>query len=167
MRIKIDVVTESKEWLMFPELIAQKALVSVATKVLEHFACFANKSLSLSILLADDNKLRELNKQFRDKDNATNVLSFPDIFINYPEIETIKWPKRIYLGDLAFSLATIKQEALSFNLELNDHFTHLLVHAILHLLGYDHEEMMDANIMEQLEITILAQLGLQNPYRSF
>jgi probable rRNA maturation factor len=106
---------------------------------------------TLTILLGDDKTLRRLNKAFRGKDKATNVLSFP---ANTP----------LYLGDVAIAYGVTAAEARTANKSLADHAAHLAVHGVLHLLGYDHETERQARAMESLECAILAELGIADPY---
>ena len=107
---------------------------------------------SFTILLADDAKLKSLNLDFRGKDNPTNVLSFP------------AQGTGSYLGDIAVAFGVTDREAKEAGKPFAAHATHLVVHGVLHLLGYDHERAGEARIMEQLEIAILAELGIANPY---
>jgi probable rRNA maturation factor len=104
-----------------------------------------------SILLADDKKLRALNRGFRGKDKPTNVLSFP-----------ASGPG--YRGDIAIAYGVTKKEARTAGKTFADHATHLVVHGVLHLAGYDHERAMDAKVMEPLEVKILKRLGIADPY---
>ena len=111
----------------------------------------------LSLVLADDDFVRGLNRQFRDQDRATNVLSFPGDtgFEGAPEI----------LGDVVIAYQTTAREAIEAKIKLVDHLSHLIVHGVLHLLGYDHETAEDAKKMESREVEILAGLGVDDPYR--
>lgn len=104
-----------------------------------------------SIMLEADAYLQELNHQFRGLDKPTNVLSFP---AGAPD----------YLGDIAISLQTIAREALEQGKTLEAHFSHMVVHGVLHLLGHDHEDDAEADKMETLEIEILNKLSIANPY---
>lgn len=100
--------------------------------------------------------MQELNFQYRHKNYATNVLSFP---------ESIPLPNgRQFLGNIILCPEVLLCEAQEQHKSLNDHLAHLLIHGCLHLLGYDHEKKADAKEMEALEIKILRQLGIKNPY---
>lgn len=107
----------------------------------------------LAIVLADDATITPLNKTYRGKAKPTNVLSFP------AEEEGM-------LGDVLLAYETIAREAEEQNKTLRAHAMHLVVHGVLHLLGYDHENERDADIMESQEIAILKRLGIENPYLS-
>jgi len=109
----------------------------------------------MTVVLADDAFIRKLNRDFRGKDKATNVLSFPESRIPNPES---------YLGDLVLAHETIEREAHEQGKKVRDHVKHLLVHGTLHLLGHDHEEDKEAAQMEALEVKILKKLGVGNPY---
>jgi len=104
----------------------------------------------LTILLADDRKLRALNREFRGRDKATNVLSFP--------------AGGGYAGDIAIAHGVAAKEAKAAGKRFADHVIHLVVHGVLHLAGYDHERPKDAKLMEPLEVRILGRLGIADPY---
>jgi probable rRNA maturation factor len=110
----------------------------------------------LSILLTDDAEQRELNGQWRGKDTTTNVLSFP-------QIEPFG-PVTGLLGDITLARETLIREAKEQGVTFEAHFTHLVVHGFLHILGYDHLTDEEALHMESLETQILASLGVENPY---
>jgi probable rRNA maturation factor len=141
----IDIVIAEKKWRK-PGLAAR--LEQAAMQVLKQHK---QAKASLTLLLADDNRLRELNRDFRGKNKPTNVLSFP------AEDDG-------YLGDIALAYGATAREAKTANKTIADHATHLVVHGVLHLLGYDHETAGDARIMEPLEVRILAKLGISDPY---
>lgn len=114
--------------------------------------------IEISILLSNDEKQQQLNLKWRNKDKSTNVLSFPQI--------APFAPLSGLLGDISFAYETIISECEQLNIEFEQHFTHLLVHGFLHLLGYDHQNERSAKIMEDKEIKILKLLGIGNPYNS-
>ena len=110
----------------------------------------------VSVVLTDDAEQRELNRQWRGFDKSTNVLSFP-------QIEPFA-PVSGLLGDITLARETVEKEAEEMGISFEAHFTHLVVHGFLHLLGYDHIEEEDAEEMEGLETEILAILGIADPY---
>lgn len=115
-------------------------------------------SATVTIRMVSKKEMAELNSQYRHKKGPTNVLSFPfsipkDITINY----------RI-LGDVVICADVVNQEAKEQQKLKNSHWAHMIVHGILHLLGYDHVKIKDARVMETLEIEIMHTLGYQNPY---
>lgn len=114
----------------------------------------ANAELSLRIV--DDAEMRELNHRYRGADYATNVLSFPAELP--PEL------KLPHLGDIVICAAVVEREAQEQHKSRDAHWAHMIVHGTLHLLGYDHVEDTDADIMEALEIAILRELNFANPY---
>ena len=111
----------------------------------------------LTIRLVDEAEGRELNHTWRQKDYATNVLSFP---ADVPD-ELLDIP---LLGDLVICAPVVAREAAEQDKALNAHYAHLTVHGVLHLLGWDHEDEKEADAMEQLERDILAELGIADPY---
>jgi len=112
----------------------------------------------LTIRLVTIEESQQLNSQYRQKDRPTNVLSFP---FEVPEGIELN-----LLGDLVVCVAVVELEAIEQNKVLLDHWAHMIIHGCLHLLGYDHINNADADKMEALEIKILAQLSIKNPYDS-
>ena len=119
----------------------------------------ANPSTSLSLMFADNAAVQVLNRDYRDQDKPTNVLSFPSP-ISLPGAG-LQRP----LGDVILAAETVIGEAEAGAKSIGDHTSHLIVHGVLHLLGYDHETDQDAQIMEQLEREILARIDIADPYR--
>lgn len=131
-----------------------------ARQTVEHILRYVSLDacdMELSIVLTSDSDIRSLNRQYRGKDKPTNVLSFPAW---EPDL-----PGPALLGDIILAFETIAQESRDQGKEIADHYTHLIVHGFLHLLGYDHETEGEAEIMEGLEIKILETLGIENPYK--
>lgn len=124
--------------------------------------------VELSVSLVCDAQIREINEEFRNQDKATNVLSFPSLDENIIRKDGLQKAvgdtDYVFLGDIVIAYETIKKESLAQNKKFCDHLTHLILHSILHLLGYDHEEDEMAEKMESLEINILEQMGIANPY---
>lgn len=110
----------------------------------------------ISIVLTGDAEQRQLNRQYRGMDKPTNVLSFPQI--------APFGPVAGLLGDIILARETVEREAAEMGISFLDHFTHLVVHGFLHILGYDHIKDDEALVMEGLEIRILAALGVADPY---
>ena len=124
----------------------------------------AHPRLSASILFADDAEVHALNAEWRGKDKPTNVLSFPMLDRDKLLALTHDGPPEL-LGDIVLALETCQREADEKGLSLEHHATHLIVHGLLHLAGYDHETSPeDARAMETLEIKALALLGIADPY---
>jgi probable rRNA maturation factor len=113
----------------------------------------------LSVLLADDATVQRLNRDHRGQDRPTNVLSFP---LGDP-ISGETSP--VMLGDVVLASGVVAREAVTQNKSVAAHFRHLMVHGVLHLLGYEHETDTDADEMESLEVTILAGYAVPDPYR--
>lgn len=122
----------------------------------------------ISVLGCDDARIAVLNGDFRDKPRPTNVLSWPsdergtDRPGDVPRMP-VPGPDP-ELGDIAISYDTCAQEAADSRKPLSDHATHLIVHAVLHLLGYDHIRDEDATLMQRVEVEVLGKLGLPDPY---
>lgn len=111
------------------------------------------------VLLTDDAALQGLNARFRDRDKPTNVLSFPAAEMTLPG-------QAPHLGDLVLAFGVCRDEAGAQGKTLADHLSHLVVHGVLHLLGRDHENDGEAEMMETEERTILAGIGVSDPYRT-
>jgi probable rRNA maturation factor len=141
----IVLVVEDAKWRSHRGLQARlKAAADAARKT-------AKLRGDFTILLANNKRLRTLNRDFRGKDKPTNVLSFPS-------------DEKAYRGDIALAYGVTHAEARTAKKTFADHATHLVVHGVLHLAGYDHERLKDAKVMEPLEVKILNRLGIADPY---
>ncbi len=119
-------------------------------------AQYTKSEAQLSIVICDADFIQQLNREYRQKDKATNVLSFP---ADLPE--ELELP---LLGDLIICASIVAQEAQDQNKTLEAHWAHMFIHGTLHLLGYDHIEDEEADIMEGLETQIMLDLGFEAPY---
>ena len=137
---------------------AAEATASIAPEL-------ANPRLVASVLFTSDERVHELNREWRGKDKPTNVLSFPMLErVDLVHLDPDEGPPEM-LGDVALAHSTCAREATEKNIALDDHAAHLIVHGLLHLAGYDHETSdADAEEMEALEVKALALLGIANPY---
>ena len=148
----IDIIIDSPLWNSVPslEIALRRAIAAAAPPQVAN--------AEIAIVLTDDQSIRALNRQWRDHDNATNVLSFPaggqDRADGAP----------ILLGDIVIAYETTANEAEAEGKSFLHHLSHLAVHGFLHLVGYDHESHDDAETMEGLERRILARLGVPDPY---
>lgn len=114
----------------------------------------------LTIRFVSASEIQTLNHVYRRKNKPTNVLSFP---FNLPEEVKSELP---LLGDIVICHSVIQEEASAQSKTTEAHFAHMIIHGVLHLLGFDHISEEDANIMEPLEVTVLAKLGFNNPYEA-
>lgn len=159
----IDVLIEDHRWddLGF-DALASKACRAALTHVLGALEA------EVSVLACNDRRIAELNEDFRGKPVPTNVLSWPaeergaDSDGDMPAL-SLGDPE---LGDIAIAYETCQREAEASGLDMAHHTTHLLVHGTLHLLGFDHERDADAQLMERIEVEILGNLGIKDPYGS-
>lgn len=153
--LAIDILIESDGW------PPRGALTRLTRRAVAAAAAEAGIELpsgtELSLLFADDARLRELNSAYRNKDMPTNVLSFPG-----PPAGS--GPGNHMLGDIVLARETIAREAGAGGLTMTEHLAHLIVHGFLHLCGYDHETDDQALVMEGLESRILGKLGIEDPY---
>ena len=156
--VKVNLVLQQD--FQSPELLLNEdALAQIIDTALTHLDM--DEPTEIGIACVDLAESHELNLQYRGKDKPTNVLSFPS---DIPE-EILEMLDARPLGDLVICIPVVLQEAEEQQKTPIDHFTHLLVHGVLHLLGYDHElGEVEAEEMESLEIEILAKLGITNPY---
>lgn len=156
--LTVDVTIEAPEWTsMLPD--AEATAREAAELAWSEVSGGAAGPAEISILLADDAAVRALNGRHRGQDKPTNVLSFPigdaDGGAAMP----------VMLGDVVLASGVVAREASVQGKPVDAHLRHLVVHGVLHLLGYDHETDPDAKSMESLEVQILEKLAVPNPYR--
>jgi probable rRNA maturation factor len=154
--IAVDVVVEAEGW---PPEEALIVLVEAAVAAAGARADVEPGPAEFVVAFADDARVRELNRDFRGKDSATNVLSFP-------APDDLPGPGPRLLGDVVLARETVAAEAAAEGKSIENHVRHLVVHGFLHLLGYDHETDAEAEQMERLETEVLAALGVPDPYGS-
>jgi len=142
------------------ELVLKRAYIKkVVETALRYIGTQSN--CEIGIACVDNDQSHKLNLEYRKKDKPTNVLSFPS---DIPD-EMAEYLDAFPLGDLVICIPVVLQEAIDQQKTPIEHFTHMLVHGTLHLMGYDHETSeQDAEEMEALEIEILKKLGFDNPY---
>lgn len=164
MNCLIEIAQDFDDWNLQQE-VNEKLFQDLIYLVLQnHKNLLQIKDIELSILLTSDSRIEALNYEFRKKKKSTNVLSFQDLDWSYKDLENIEIDDYIYLGDIAFSYEKIKKEAIEKNVRFIDHFKHLAIHAILHLIGYDHIDDDDAVVMQDLEIKLLNKINIDSPY---
>lgn len=165
MKIIIEIAKDCSSWSEHKE-INKNLMKALTVNVMNRFANLKPvKEFELSVLLTNDRGMLKLNDEFRDVPKATNVLSFPDIQLNWQRLLEFKPNLNyMYLGDVAFGYEIVKKEAIDQSKTLLQHYTHLFVHSILHLIGFDHKNDSDAVAMENLEIEVLKDFAISSPY---
>lgn len=157
--IVVDVTIEDRRWreaVPEAEVLCRRAAAAAFSAV-----DLGGRSVEISVLLTDDETMRRLNREHRGKDQATNVLSFAG--------EPLSGPPRgetTLLGDIVLARQTVVAEAATAGIPTSAHVAHMIVHGMLHLLGYDHRQDDEAATMEAIEVRILAGLGVADPYRA-
>jgi probable rRNA maturation factor len=157
-RLSIAVLEQAGDWSAIP--LRAAAVAEAAAALGRHSRCEAACDAEACVVLADDALLRSLNRDHRGKDAPTNVLSFP--FQPPPGSDGSGEPP--HLGDVVLAAETVLSEAAEQGIAPVHHLQHLVVHGLLHLLGFDHDTDASADDMERLEAEILATLGIANPY---
>lgn len=159
-----DVILEDDRWeaMDFPTLAETAAGATLGHLGLDP------APFEISVLACNDARIRDLNCAFREKDTPTNVLSWPseeraaELDGDMPDLPEVGEDPE--LGDIAIAFETCIREAQEVGKKPQHHVTHLVVHGVLHILGYDHMRDKDATLMEGLEVAILGNLGVPNPY---
>ena len=158
--LRVDVVAEEPQWTALGGHDAAAAIAEVTGVIAAHLKLPAPRTTA-TIALGTDAEVRELNKAWRGQDKPTNVLSFPS---PPPPKQGRRIPMEHFLGDVILAEETLAREAADLEIPAIDHFRHLVLHGLLHLLGYDHESEAEATVMEALETRILASIGVADPY---
>ena len=153
----IEITVDCKEWYLVDNNI-EGVCQQTITKVFENEVIpFRSSKRGIGLLLTTNDRMLDLNKVYRKKNAPTNVLSFPNGLQGFDETP-------IFLGDIAIGYSITLEESIEANLPFLNHMQHLLVHGCLHLLGFDHEETYEAEEMERVEIKILKDLDIDDPY---
>ena len=152
---------ETEDW----RVELESGLIAAAEATLAAHLRSTATEIELGLTLTDDAGVRTLNRDYRGQDKPTNVLSFP---LNDPAgpdglLEPDAPGAPLLLGDIVLAFETVAREAAAQEKSLSNHACHLVVHGVLHLLGYDHETETEACTMEHLEVAVLAGLGISNP----
>lgn len=158
-RLQLELIEDDGDWQTFGEI---DGLVAAVQRVLANAPELpAAGSASAAIALSSDAAVRRLNAAYRGKDAPTNVLSFPA-----PPESSMPGAAEVprALGDVVLAVETVLAEAAAAGIPPTHHFQHLLIHGVLHLIGFDHLNDADAEAMETLETTLLARLGIVDPY---
>ena len=155
--VDIAVSREAGDWAEDAEWLAERAALAALGAVYDD----EEGPAELSVVLADDALVHRLNREYRGKDKPTNVLSFALTEAEEPEAQD---GMPVMLGDVILAYETVAREASEQRKNFKDHMTHLVMHGVLHLLGYDHETDDEAEEMEALETRLLASFGIADPY---
>ena len=154
MTIEIDIAIESTHW----DSMALDATVASAVEAARAESLVALAPVAeISLLFCDDARIQELNREWRRIDKPTNVLSFP-------AAEPSGLAQAPLLGDIAIAFETVDRERIEEGKSFSDHLNHMIVHGFLHLVGFDHENEAEAELMEAVERRALARLGISDPY---
>ncbi|WP_207456009.1 rRNA maturation RNase YbeY [Azospirillum sp. SYSU D00513] len=157
MAVDVSVSREAGDWPEDAEWLAEKAALAALAATYDD----DDGPAELSVVLADDALVQRLNREYRGKDKPTNVLSFALTEAEDPDAGE---GAPMMLGDVILARETVLREAAEQDKAPSDHMTHLVIHGVLHLLGYDHEEDAEAEEMEGLETRLLETLGIADPY---
>lgn len=165
IQIDIQISLEDSRWEGVLDEPMQSILEKYIGAALNHSTIVSNipSHVELSVVLTNDEEIHALNREYRDQDKPTNVLSFPqeDNLFALKDLDAC-----VLLGDIVLSIETIQREVAQQQKLMHHHLAHLIIHSTLHLIGYDHETDSDAEIMEALEVDILHQHAIPNPYET-
>ncbi len=153
--VALETVRDCELWTLLPD--AEATVAAAVAAVFAEAGLVALPDAELAVTLSHDENVRMLNAKWRGKNSATNVLTFPA----FGPDETADAPM---LGDVILAFETVEREAREEGKALSDHVSHLVVHGVLHLFGYDHLDDDEAEEMEGVETRALARLGIADPY---
>ena len=164
MLVRLNIHQYAQSWEVCKDInaVLERAVQTTWEHTSEGEGRNSSYSFEAGFVLADNDYIQSLNKTYRHQDKPTNVLSFPNE--DSKIISELISQGSFELGDVIFAFETIMVEAKGAKISLEDHFTHMVIHGFLHLLGYDHIEDSDAEKMEKQEAMILNKLGIANPY---
>lgn len=165
MKTTLNLIINDDRWAQaLPEASAlSEKVFSTVINTLNPELLEGKNEVSVNVELGNDDEIQKLNREFRNLDKPTNILSFAnidddDFFVSLPDM------KEVELGDIIIALETLSAQSVEQQISFQDHYIHILVHGFLHLLGYDHMEEEERLEMEALEIKLLALFGIANPY---
>ncbi len=161
--IVVDTVVESwprHDW----SALAERAVLAGVEASPDARLIRSSATIEVSVRLTSDAEVQTLNRQYRQQDKPTNVLSFPMVQPDLIESLGNTDDGEVLLGDIVLALETCEREATEKGVPLADHAAHLIVHGVLHLLGHDHMDEAQADVMEAIETAAMIALGLHAPY---
>ena len=160
VELAVEPIWPAGDW----DAVANRAVqASIATTPHAELAT-TPATIEISVRLTNDDEVRTLNRQYRQQDKPTNVLSFPMVQPDLIDTLTNTEDGEVLLGDIVLAYETCAREAAERGVPLEDHAAHLILHGVLHLLGYDHMTDSDAEHLESLERSAMTTLGLHDPY---
>lgn len=169
--VAVSVSIEDNKWRNAPLDLALEDFIEahIRTTLFAIDIPLLNKAdvVEVSVVLMNDEMIQNINAEYRDKDKPTNVLSFPQLTVEEIKSSDLKVKDFLPLGDILISYETVLQESKDQKKDFDQHFAHMLIHATLHLIGYDHIDAEDAQEMEHLETLIMTGLGYEAPYEGY
>ncbi len=163
--LDVAVLNESAQWPVadWDRLARDAVTAAIRLSVNADYETQA-ATYEIAVKLTDDEEVRTLNRDYRDKDRPTNVLSFPMVQRDLLETMANTDDGEVLLGDIVLAAGVCAREAAEKGIGITDHAAHLIIHGTFHLLGYDHMDDGEAEEMEALEIQALSSIGLRDPY---